>query len=301
MGPNSRTVDQKIAELGTSEHGIVSRRELLAAGVSDKQIRVRLRRGSLHPEYEGVYRVGHRAPSVEARYLAAVKACGDDAVLSGKAAAFLWGILKGKPPPPEVTAPTERRVRGLAPRRRKLRRDDVTARRGIPVTTVAATIVDLAPDLDREQLARVCHEAGALHHTTPRQVEAVLATRYRPPGAPKLREVIHGDVHVLLSKVERRFIQLLRADQLPLPITNRVASGRRVDCRWPEHKLTVELDSYTYHSSRHAWEQDRRREREAYARGDQFRRYTRDDVLEHPQLMLGELRSLLPAVSSPTR
>jgi hypothetical protein len=65
------------------------------------------------------------------------------------------------------------------------------------------------------------------------------------------------------------------------------------DCRWPDRRLTVELDSYTYHGSRHAWEQDRRREREAYARGDEFRRYTYGDVFEHPARMLAELRSLL--------
>ncbi len=66
-----------------------------------------------------------------------------------------------------------------------------------------------------------------------------------------------------------------------------------MDCRWPEHRLTVELDSYRYHRSRHAWEQDRRREREAHARGDDFRRYTHDDVLEEPRLMLRELDGLL--------
>jgi very-short-patch-repair endonuclease len=72
--------------------------------------------------------------------------------------------------------------------------------------------------------------------------------------------------------------------------------GRRVDCRWPDHRLTVELDSYRYHHSRHAWEQDRRREREARARGDEFRRYTYGDVFESPGRMLAELRDLLPPV-----
>jgi hypothetical protein len=78
-----------------------------------------------------------------------------------------------------------------------------------------------------------------------------------------------------------------------LPDTNRVASGRRVDCRWPEHHITVELDSFTFHNSLHSWKQDRLREREAYARGDQFRRYTWSDVFDDPQTMLAELRSLL--------
>jgi very-short-patch-repair endonuclease len=81
---------------------------------------------------------------------------------------------------------------------------------------------------------------------------------------------------------------------LSLPETNRVAGGRRADCRWPALRLTVELDSYRYHGSRHAWEQDRRREREARARGDDFRRYTYGDIFERPETVLAELREVLP-------
>jgi hypothetical protein len=100
-------------------------------------------------------------------------------------------------------------------------------------------------------------------------------------------------VRVTLSALERRFLKRLREAGLPLPETNVKAGGRRVDCRWPTHHLTVELDSYRYHHSRHAWEQDRRREREAHARGDQHRRYTYADVTDHPHQMLAELRALL--------
>jgi hypothetical protein len=137
------------------------------------------------------------------------------------------------------------------------------------------------------------NEAGVLHDTTPRQVEAVLAKRPRVKGAKRLRAVTSGDVHVTLSELERRFQERLREAGLPLPRTNKRAHGRRVDCRWPDRRLTVELDSYRYHRSRHAWEQDRRREREARARGDEFRRYTYGDVVETPRLMLAELRALL--------
>ena len=116
----------------------------------------------------------------------------------------------------------------------------------------------------------------------------------RAPPAHEAARVIHGDVHVTLSRLESRFLERLREAGLDLPETNRPAGGRRVDCRWPDHRLTVELDSYRYHRSRHAWEQDRRREREARARGDEFRRYTYGDVFEQPRLMLSELRELLP-------
>ena len=106
-----------------------------------------------------------------------------------------------------------------------------------------------------------------------------------------------------LSKLEARFLADLRVEGLMLPVTNRPAGGRRVDCRWPEQRLTVELDSYTYHRSRHAWERDRRREREARARGDEFRRYAYGDVFENPGPMLSELRRLLstPSVTAARR
>jgi very-short-patch-repair endonuclease len=100
-------------------------------------------------------------------------------------------------------------------------------------------------------------------------------------------------VPVSLSRLEAAFIARLRDAELPIPETNRPAGGRRVDCRWPEQRLTVELDGYRYHHSRYAWELDRRREREARSRGDEFRRYTFGDVIEDPGPMLTELRALL--------
>jgi hypothetical protein len=269
----------------------------MRAGITAEEIKQRLRRGALLREYRGVYRVGHRAPSVEARYLAAVLACGEGALLSGRAAGHLLGLLKGSPPAPEVIAPVERRVEGVITHRS--RRTDATRWREVPVSTVARTLVDLAAVLTLDQLARACHEAGVRHGTTPREVEAVLARYPNAPGAGNLRQILRGDVRVTLSKLESKFLARLREAGLPLPQTNRPAGTRRVDCRWPERRLTVELDSYRYHQSRHAWEQDRRREREAHGRGDEFRRYTYGDVFERPSLMLGELRELLPRSGRP--
>ena len=165
---------------------------------------------------------------------------------------------------------------------------------GIPVTSVPRTLVDLAAVMQIDDLARACHEAGVRYRTTPADVEAVLARRPNSRGAAELRRILHGDVRVTLSTLEARFLGRLREAGLVLPQTNRLAGGRRVDCRWPAQRLTVELDGYRYHQSRRAWEQDRRREREARARGDEFRRYTYGDVLETPRLMLAELRALLP-------
>jgi very-short-patch-repair endonuclease len=294
MGAPDRTVDEEVARIATAGHGVVTRAQLLQTGVTRKEIERRLRTGSLLREHPGVYRVGHRAPSIEASYLAAVLAAGEGAVLSGRAAAHLFGLVKSAAPAPEVISRTERRIEGVKTHRsRLLDARDAAIVRGIPVTTVPRTLVDIAAELPIDALARACHEAGVRYQTTPAAVEAVLVRRPTSPGARKLRRVIHGDVHVTLSKLEARFLELLREAGLPLPITNRPAGGRRVDCRWPEHRLTVELDGYRFHNSRYSWEQDRRREREARARGDEFRRYSYGDVTDDPTLMLAELRSLL--------
>ncbi len=272
-------------------HGVVTRRELLRVGIRGKQIDRRLRTGALIAVFRGVYRVGHTAPSVEAHHLAAVKASGDGALLSGRAAAHLLGLVKGKAPPPETTVPAKRGVRGVNVREGWR---EGTTWRGIPVTTPAETLIDLAAAVDEAELARACHEAGVRHHTSPKQVEAALARRPRAAGSATLRRVLRGEVRVTLSNLERRFLERLQQAGLPLPQTNRPAGSKRVDCRWPDHHLTVELDGYRYHHSRHAWENDRQREREAYARDDDFRRYTWNDVTENPAPMLAELRSLLP-------
>jgi len=97
----------------------------------------------------------------------------------------------------------------------------------------------------------------------------------------------------VLSRLESLFLDVVGQAGLPLPETNRPAGAFRVDCRWPAHALIVELDSYRFHNSRHSWQQDRRRERDARARGDEFRRYTWEDVREDPAQMLAELSVLL--------
>jgi Transcriptional regulator, AbiEi antitoxin len=294
MEQQARRVDEEIARIASRTHGVVTRKSLLGKGVSPQQIRRRLERGSLIAVHRGVYRVGHQAPSTEAHYLGAVLACGDDALLSGRPAAYLWGLLKGSPPPPEVLCRKERHVDGIVTRRaRPFRAEDATRCGGIPVTTVPRTLVDLARVLSEAALARACHEAEVRYETAPEQVEVVLNRLPSAPGLRTLRRILHGEVPVSLSRLEERFLALLREVGLPLPETNRAAGGRRVDCRWPAHRLTVELDSYRYHRTRRAWEADRRREREAYARGDDFRRYTWADAVENPRMMLRELRSLL--------
>jgi very-short-patch-repair endonuclease len=284
-------VERIIGRIADRAHGVVTRKELRAAGVTDSEIRHRLGTGALLREHLGVFRVGHRAPSVEARYLAAVRACGEEAALSGRAAAYLYGLVSGPAPPPEVIARRKKRVAGVATGRASV--IDSTICRGIPTTTVPATLVDLTKTLSAGALARACHEAGVRYGTTPAEVRAILDRRPNIRGARRLRRILDGDDPITISRLERRFLKLVRDADLPLPAMNKTAGGRRVDCRWPQQRLTVELDGYRYHRSRHAWERDRQREREARARGDEFRRYSWADVNDDADATADELRRLL--------
>jgi hypothetical protein len=283
----------RLERLASSQHGVVTRAQLLDLGVGRRAIERRLGRDLL-PVHRGVYRVGHRAPSVEASYMAAVLAAGDGAAMSGRAAGYLERLVRGRAPRAEVTTTAHRLVPGVTVHRvRSLDPRETTLVRGIPVTSVPRTLVDLAPVLDDDDLARACHDADVLHGTTPQLIEQVLERRPNAPGANRLRRILTGDSPVLLSQLERLFLAAVRHAHLPVPQTNRPAGASRVDCRWPEQRLTVELDSYRFHRTRHAWEQDREREREARARGDRHRRYTWTDVTAEPGPMLAELRRLL--------
>jgi hypothetical protein len=254
---------------------------LLAAGISDDEIRTRLARGSLIRVHRGVYRVGHAAPSVEATYIAAVFACGTGALLMDAAAAHLYGLTKGAAPKPVVKARTARRIAGIETHRTRTR-ERGTIWRGIPVTTVPRTLMDIATSMPEKELTLACHNAQVRFGITPAQLRG------------RAKRIVLGELPVTLSELEDRFLDLLAEERLPAPRTNRRTRGRTyVDCRWPEHHVTVELDSYRFHNTRHAWESDRRREREAHARRDEHRRYTYGDVFEAPKQMLAELRELL--------
>ncbi len=285
--------EQILERIGSRAHGIVTRDEAIEAGVTRAEIAHRLEIGSLLSVHRAVYRLGHRAPSDMARYMAAVKACGEGAVLSGLAAAHLHRLLRTRPAKVEVTSPKDRRIPGLhihRARRLPVRR---THCHGIPVTTIAQTLVDITPRLTDEQLGRACHEAFVRNRRVAALVADILRERPNAPGRRRLTRILMGDDPLILSRMERAFLSLLRREKLPLPATNIHVGGHLVDCRWPDRHLTVELDSYTFHGSRQAWERDHRRDREARRRGDELLRYTWADVIEDNREMLSELRPRL--------
>jgi hypothetical protein len=267
---------------------------MLALGISDDEILRRQAIGYLLREHWGVYRVGHAAPSTEATYLAAVKACGEHAYLCGRAGSYHQLLLpRSSPPPPEVMCRTQRSVPGVKTKRvRSIHPLDVCTHRGIPTVTVPRALLDLAACSSEEELLRACHEAWVRWRVGPEEVQRVLDRHPRAHGAPRLRRVMTGETRVTLSLLESRFLAVLRAAGVELPETNRRVGTRYVDCRWPG-RLTVELDSYAFHNTRYAWEQHHQRARETRKRGEEFRRYTWFDVNEEPEPMVEEVRKIL--------
>jgi hypothetical protein len=267
----------------------VSRAQLLVGGIDGKRIDRWLADGRLRRVHRGVYAVGHEAPSVRGDYMAAVLACGPGAVLSHRAAAHLLGLLRGPPPAPEVTVATTagRRVPGVVVHRVKaLHVLDTSVLDAIAITTVPRVLLDLAPATAPMQLTRLCHEAWVHHRAGPERVEACIARNPCKPGAAKLRRAQGADV--TLSALEDRFLALCEEHGLPRPRTNIDHHGDKVDCHWPAIDLTIELHSYRYHATRHAFEQDLARRRRS-----NHLAYGYGDVYEHPHQTAAELAVVL--------
>lgn len=273
-----RSIFDTAGGIAAAQYGRVTRAQLLAAGVDTHRIARWLRDGRLRRVHQGVYAVGHEAPSLRADYMAAVLACGTRSFLSHRPAGYVLRVfVSTRPPAAEVTVRTGggRRRPGITIHRvRELDPRDTWTFQAIPITSVARTLLDLAPLLAAQELARACHEAWVHHHTTPAQVLACMSRNPRAPGSERLRIALGGDV--TLSVLEDGFVALLRRHRLPLPRTNVDVAGDKVDCHWPAIGLTVELLSYRFHGSRMAFEADVARRRRsnhlAFTYGDVFER-----------------------------
>jgi very-short-patch-repair endonuclease len=251
--------DAVIAALAASQHGVVSRTQLLAAGVSRRQIEVRLKRGSLHRIYRGVYTVGHNVLTREGRWMAAVLAAGERAALSYWSAATLCGMRQAAGPRSHVTSPRERQNSGTVTFHcAHLADDEVTVEQGIPVTTPARTLLDLAPLLPGPTLARMIEAAPWSRGAS----LAELLDRYpRRAAGEKLRVALAKPMPMTRSDFEAHVLDAIERAGLPQPKVNAVVEGYEVDFVWPDHGVIAELDSYVTHGSRAAFQRDRQRDR----------------------------------------
>jgi predicted transcriptional regulator of viral defense system len=273
-------MDLEVAALADAQHGVVSRAQLLQAGLSVQAVDRRVRAQRLRPMHRGVYAVGHRRLTAQGRWMAAVLACGNGAVLSHQTAAALWELRRVGSGAIHVTVPGDpgrkRRAGIRLHRSTTLTPEDVTTVDGIPVTTVARTIIDLARTLAPDALEDAIDRADQRHlvdfadlrQANPASLQAVLRA-YAP--APTR------------SELERRFLRICADHAIPRPEVNQYVEGFLVDFVWRDRRLIVEVDGYAYHRSPQAFERDHERDAELAATGWRVLRFTWRQLEDRPR------------------
>jgi very-short-patch-repair endonuclease len=260
----------------------------MTAGLSKRAIERRIEAGWLVSLHDGVYAVGHTALTDHSHLLAAVYACGPDALASHRAAGRLWNIMRGTQPI-EVTAPRSREPKRtfLVHRSRCIHEEDRATVDAIPVTTLARTLVDLADVLPEKRLADAVHEAEVQRRFDLKRVERVLARLPGRKGRHKLRRVLiaYRDVQPFTrNRAERLVLAICEEHGLPTPQVNKWVNEFEVDFHWPESGLVLEFDGGAVHRTTRAFHEDRRRDRALAARGIHVVRATGPDLRDGARL-----------------
>jgi very-short-patch-repair endonuclease/predicted transcriptional regulator of viral defense system len=294
-------LDEAIAGLAVRQHGVVALAQLRELGLSARAVQARAARGRLHRLYRGVYAVGHVALTVQGRRMAAVLACGPAAVLSHRSAAAAWGLRPTSRARLEVST-TARGCRGAAGidvhRPRRIEPEDVDELDGVPITSVARTLVDLAAVLGPDALERAVHQAEVLQLLDVRQVDAALARSAGRRGTGRLRAIVREpSPGTTRSELEERFLALCRLARLPVPRLNLnlpTSEGLvEVDACWPMAQLVVELDGAAAHRTSRAFHADRRRDAALAAQGYVVVRLTWERVTREADAVADEIRRIL--------
>ena len=291
---------ERIAALAGRQYGVVSRVQLRDLGLSDRAISRRLADGRLLHMHHGVYAVGHSVLTVRGRWMSAVLAGGPGAVLSHASAAAFWELRRSSAVLIDVTTRrTGRARRGLRIHRpRTLRPDETTIKDGIPVTTPARTILDLAATLQAAHLESVLDRNEILELTNYPALAALARARPGHHGAHKLLETLRrydAGANLTRSGLEVLFRQVCHDHGLPQPRVNTTVEGKEVDFLFEHARLIVEADSWRYHKTRRAFDADRARDARHLERGHRTVRFTDRQVDSDPTAVARTLRTLLAA------
>jgi hypothetical protein len=290
----------RLQRVARRQWGVVSRRQLAVLGFSAHGIAEWVRTGRLVRLHRGVYAVGHDRLRVEGRWLAAVMACGPGAVLSHRDAAQLWELRQGNSALIDVTVPSLNgriRRRGLRVHRSgRLAAQEVTVRCGIPVTTVARTLLDLADVLDPQALRRAVTEAEYRNRFDLTALSAVVQNNPGRRGA-KLMKAVEGKRHRTRSPLEDRFLRFIERWGVEEPESGVWIEGYEVDFVWTRVGLVVELDGVDAHDTRAAFNADRLRDRKLWRAGLRTMRLT-DDALDAEEEVLADLAQAGVSVDS---
>jgi Protein of unknown function (DUF559) len=279
----------------------VGRWQLHEIGLSEQTIKTRVAHGGLSRLHRGVYAVGHRALTVESRWMAAVLAHGPHAVLSHRSAGQLWGLYPRSRIAPEVTCPGSKRTkRGIVVHRGSLLGDEIVRVRGIPVTSVPRTMFDLAGMLKEREVERVWNEMEVREYTARLSVPHLLERYPGRRGSVLLARLANRKTlpaGITRNDLEEAFLALVDRFGLPRPRMNvHIALRDRfyeIDCLWEDERVAIELDGGAAHRTTKAFQKDRERDRILVAEGYRTARVTWDHIHQTPTEVAADLRRIL--------
>jgi very-short-patch-repair endonuclease len=220
------------------------------------------------------------------------------AVISHRSAAWLWGLVDSAPPQVDVTIVGGwcRPKDGIRVHRTTTLEDrDLRNRHGLPVTSPARTVIDLAAEAGDRELEGITAEGRANRLLRDGELEGALERSGARAGTGRLRALLRaeGDPGITRSEGERILRRYLRAAHLPQPRTNRKVTGVEVDFLWPAERVVVELDSYPFHSHRKAFEWDRRKDMILRDAGYEVVRITGSQLKHEPLLVIAHIARAL--------
>ncbi len=296
-----------MTETARRQHGVVTRKQLLALGMGSKAITERTRRGLLRSVYRGVYAVDGSSLTLDGRRTAAALGCGPAAVLSHRSAARLWEVFPYEPSRIEVSRPAAGQTAhdGILLRQARLLPDEVEELDGIPVTAVFRTIFDLAAVVSKREVERAFHETEVKQLTGHVSLPQLLRRHPGRRGAATVRHILASrePVGVSQNDFEELFVAFLDEHGLPRPRLNATLSIRgrflKPDCMWEDQRLLVELDGRAVHGTERAFEGDRRRDRVLLAEGWRSTRVTWRQLRDEPDAIAADLREMLHGPAQP--
>jgi hypothetical protein len=278
----------KIARIADRQFGHVTRQQLLRLGVPSATIaHWASRNGRLVTVHAGVYAVGHQQRTAIAQAMAAVLACGDQAVLSHDSAAALWGI-RTWPTAPEVSAPHHRRRPAIRTHRTQtLTRRDIRRHRNLRVTSPSRTLLDLQSRLTDRQLVRAVNDLRLAKHLRATELHRLLT------ASPRIHRLIDPHQNPTRSPAEDAFLEFCRTYRVPTPKVNITLFGRERDAVFEAEKVIIEIDGYTFHNNHDSFESDRERDTDAAEHGYLTVRLTTTRLSQHPAHEAARLRRIL--------
>jgi very-short-patch-repair endonuclease len=292
----SMPADAQVAWIAARQHGVVSRAQLLGAGLTRAGIEHRVAAGWVHRRHRGVYAVGHPGLTPRGAWMAATLACGADAALSHRSAAALWGLARDGVVP-SVTVPGGRRrgAIGIDVHTGRLRPGETMLVDGIRVTKVARTLLDLAEVLTLDQLVQAIDNATNARQLRPTLMSSMIRESRGRRGLKPLKQALlmtRPEDVLTRSELERRARRLVGR---PVPEMNVRVGGYEVDMVWRDVRLVVELDGSEYHDP----ERDTRKTNNLMALGWTVQRFTWRQVVNDPSWVISRLQAVRSRAACP--